>query len=469
MSLTKKELKDFFESVAEKRDAWKSRNLYYHDTLKKIARFYVPEGNRVFEVGSGTGDLLAAVKPSEGVGIDFSGGMVSVAKRKYPAFDFEIRDAEDLRFGEKFDYILFSDLVGYLTDVQGAFLELLKVSHSQTKVLITYYNYLWEPILKFGEAIGLKMPSPVQNWLSREDIENLLYLAGFEVVKKGEELLFPIHIPLLSAVINRFLAHLPLLRRLCLVNYFIARPVPKERKEYTVSVVIPARNEKGNVEAAVQRIGQLGRHTEIVFVEGGSADGTAEEIQRVIEKYPEKDIKFFRQPGRGKKDAVWEGFRRAAGEVFMILDADLTVRPEDLSKFYNAIALGRGEFINGSRLVYPLEKQAMRFLNILANKFFGLAFSWILGQRIKDTLCGTKVFFKKDYEKIMAGRKYFGEFDPFGDFDLLFGAAKLGLKIVDLPVRYQARAYGETQISRWRHGWLLLKMTFFGLFKLKFI
>ena len=388
------------------------------EAFKKIAKFYVPERSRVLEVDSGT-----------------------------------------LETAEKYDYVLFSDLVGHLTDVQKSFLELQKVSHSQTKVLLTYYNYLWGPVL----------PSSVQNWLSPADIENLLYLSGFEVVKKGEELLLPVYIPLLSTLVNHYLARLPLLRRFCLVNYFIARPIPKEGREYTVSVVIPARNEKGNVEAAVRRIPQLGRHTEIIFVEGGSADGTAEEIQRVIEKYPEKDIKFFRQPGRGKKDAVWEGFRHASGEVFMILDADLTVRPEDLSKFYDAIASGRGEFINGSRLVYPLERDSMRLLNILANKFFGLAFSWILGQRIKDTLCGTKVFFRKDYEKIMAGRKYFGEFDPFGDFDLLFGAAKLGLKIVDLPVRYQARAYGETQISRWRHGWLLLKMTFFGLFKLKFI
>ncbi len=469
MSLTKAELKDFFDAAAGARDWWKARNRYYHDTLKKIARFYVPPQSQVLEVGSGTGDLLAAIQPKEGLGIDFSANMAAVARQKYPALDFEIGDAEDLKLDKEYDYILFSDLVGYLTDIEKSFLKLQKVSHPQTKVLITHYNYLWEPILGFGELVGLKMPSPIQNWLSREDIENLLYLSGFEVVKKSEELLFPIYIPLLSVLINRYLARLPLLRRFCLINYFIARPFLKERREYTVSVVIPARNEKGNVEATVRRIPQLGRHTEIIFVEGGSADGTVEEIQGVIKKYPEKDVKFFRQPGRGKKDAVWEGFRHASGEVFMILDADLTVRPEDLPKFYDAIASGRGEFVNGSRLVYPLERESMRFLNILANKFFGLAFSWILGQRIKDTLCGTKVFFKKDFERIMTGREYFGEFDPFGDFDLLFGAAKLGLKIVDLPVRYQARAYGETNISRWRHGWLLLKMTIFGLFKLKFV
>ncbi len=469
MSLTKIELKTFFDEIAEKRDQWKARNDYYHGTLKKIAKFYVPEGSSVLEIGSGTGDLLAALKPGENLGIDFSSKMTEVSRRKYPALKFEVGDAENLNLDKKFGYILFSDLVGYLLDAERAFTELKKVSHAHTKVVITYYNYLWEPFLRLGELVGLKMPSPIQNWLTPGDIENLLYLADFEVVKRGEELLFPIYIPAVSYLINRFIARLPLLRRLCLINYFIAKPVQKNLEERTVSVIIPARNERGNVEAAVLRIPQLGRHTEIIFVEGGSKDGTAEEIERVIKKYPEKDIKFFRQDGTGKKNAVWKGFAVAAGEVLMILDADLTVRPEDLPKFYDAISSGRGEFINGSRLVYPVQGQAMRFLNLIANKFFGLAFTWILGQRIKDTLCGTKVLFKKDYEKIMKGHDYFGEFDPFGDFDLLFGASKLGLKIVDLPIRYQARTYGETQISRWRHGWMFLKMTTFALFKIKFI
>ncbi|MDP3784913.1 MAG: glycosyltransferase [bacterium] len=469
MSLTKAELKDFFDAAAPVRDFWKHRNRYYHDTLKKIARFYIPPRNQVLEIGSGTGDLLAAVGPKEGLGIDFSEEMIKIASQKFPNLRFVNGDAENLKLDEKFDYVLFSDLVGYLLDIECAFKELKKVSHPRTKIVITYYNYLWEPVLRLGEIIGFKMPSPIQNWLTPGDIENLLYLADFEVVKRGEELLSPFYVPLISYLINRFIARLPLVRRFCLINYFIAKPVQQRREEYTVSVVIPARNERGNIEAAVKRIPQLGRHTEIVFVEGGSTDGTAEEIKRFIKAYPEKDIKFFKQDGRGKKKAVWKGLAAASGEILMVLDADLTVRPEDLPKFYDAIASGRGEFINGSRLVYPLERESMRLLNILANKFFSLAFSWILGQRIKDTLCGTKVFFKKDFEKIMAGREYFGEFDPFGDFDLLFGAAKLGLKIVDLPVRYQARAYGETNISRWRHGWLLLKMTFFGLFKLKFV
>jgi glycosyltransferase involved in cell wall biosynthesis len=339
-------------------------------------------------------------------------------------------------------------------------------------VILTYFNYLWEPVLRAGERFGIKRPQPDQNWLSLADLQNLLSLAGFQTISMGYKVLLPVRIPLLSSLCNRVLANLPLLRKLCLVETIIARPAPVPVPEETlsVSVVVPSRNERGNIENAVRRIPPMGRHTEIVFVEGNSRDGTAEEIERVIAAYPDRDVKIVRQgSGVGKGDAVRKGFATATGDVLMILDADLTVPPEELPKFLKALRSGRGEFVHGSRLVYPMEKQAMRFLNTLGNKFFSLAFTWLLDQRFKDTLCGTKVLYRSDYERISAGRHYFGDFDPFGDFDLIFGAAKLDLKIVEIPIRYRERTYGTTQISRFRHGWLLLRMCFFALRRIKFV
>ena len=234
-------------------------------------------------------------------------------------------------------------------------------------------------------------------------------------------------------------------------------------------MIVPARNEAGTIEKIVQQIPELGAFTEIIFVEGHSNDNTLAEIKRVVEKYKgKKGLKYSVQPGKGKGDAVRLGFEMAEGDILAIYDADMTVPAKDLEKFYNAIADGKGEFINGSRLVYSLEDESMRSLNYLVNKIFSYLFSWILGQPIKDTLCGTKVLWKKDYQDIKANRKYFGDFDPFGDFDLLFGAAKLNLKIVEVPIRYKAREYGKTNISRFKHGWLLLKMTFFAMKKIKF-
>ncbi len=319
-----------------------------------------------------------------------------------------------------------------------------------------------------AEFAGLKTSQPIQNWLSPADVENLLYLSGFEVIKKGNKLLLPFWIPLVSSFFNKFIANLPLLSRLGLVHYVVARLQPQRERDCSVSIIVPARNEKGNIENAVVRLPSFGSSQEIIFIEGHSKDSTPEEIHRVIDKYsPRRHIRHAVQGGVGKGDAVRLGFEMARGEILMILDADLTVAPEDLPKFYNALISGKGEFINGSRLVYPLEKESMRIFNIIGNKFFSTMFSWILGQRIKDTLCGTKVLFKKDYQRIAANRSYFGDFDPFGDFDLLFGAAQLNLKIVEIPIRYGARTYGNTNIQRWRHGWLLLKMTLFSARKFK--
>lgn len=471
--MNKHQIKEYFDKISGERDKWRRRNSYYHKDIQFLLGFVIPAQSKVLDIGCSTGDVLASVRPISGKGVDFSPAMITLAKNKYPDLDFEVMDAENLNLTEKYDYIILSDVIGFLNDVQGTFQELHKVSHDKTKIIITYCSQLWEPALKLAGKLHLKMHQPVQNWLSLADIENLLYLAGFEVIKKGERLLFPKYIPLLSAFMNHVLAKLPLIRRLCLVNYFIARPrienQPVKNPVPSVSVIIPARNEKGNIEDAVKRVPEMGSHTEIVFVEGHSTDETLQEMERVKTAHPDVDIKILVQDGKGKGDAVRKGFDAASGDILMILDADLTVRPEELPKFYQAIAGGAGEFINGSRLVYQLEDDSMRTLNIIGNKFFSLMFSWLLDQRIKDTLCGTKVLRKEDYEKVKQGRKFFGDFDPFGDFDLLFGAAKLNLKIIDLPIRYQARSYGTTNISRFKHGWLLLKMVLFAMRKIKFV
>ncbi len=470
--MNKKEFKKYFNKIAPERDKWKKRNKYYYQNIKKLLEFLVPKNSSVLEIGCGTGDILAGFTASRAKGIDFSGEMIKLAKKKNPGFDFQVMDAENLSINEKYDYIIMSDLVGSLTDIQKAFQELHKVTDHRSRVIITYYNYLWEPILKLAEKLHLKMPQPSQSWSSRADIETLLYLSGFETVKRGERLLVPKFIPFVSYFCNRYLANLPFLRNICLVYYLVARPQPNSRtlaQQSGVSIIIPARNEKGNIESAIQRIPAIGSSLEVIFVEGHSTDDTLEEIKRVKRKYSSRNIKVYTQEGAGKGDAVRKGFREASGDILMILDADLTVSPEDLPKFYRAIVDGKGDFINGCRLVYPLADQSMRLLNIFGNKFFSLVFSWLLDQRIKDTLCGTKVLWKKDYERIEKGRAFFGDFDPFGDFDLLFGAAKLNLKIVDLPIRYQERTYGTTNINRFRHGWLLLRMCFFAMNKMKFL
>ncbi|HNR86829.1 MAG TPA: glycosyltransferase [Spirochaetota bacterium] len=473
LSEKKSAIAEYMDRMSATRERWIKRNQYYYNDLVKFFTYNIPEGSSVIEIGCGTGYLLDRINPLAGVGIDISQGMIEQAKRAYPRFTFHHMDGESITLKEKFDFIIISDTMGYFEDIQKALLELKKISHEGTRIIITYQNFLWIPFYNLAEKIRLKMPSRKINWLNHNDIANLLLLTGFDVVRTGKRFLSPKFIPLLSWVMNRYLVHLPFFNGLAFTGFIIARPFPaaiaRETKK-SVSVIIPARNEKGNIENAITRMPRMGKHTEIIFVEGHSSDGTIDTIKEMHRKYSKKwDIRYAVQDGAGKGDAVRKGFDMARGDILMILDADLTVPPEDLYKFYDAIASGWGEFINGTRLVYPMEDQAMRLLNMLGNKFFSMMFSWLLKQRIKDTLCGTKVITKHNWERLVANRGFFGDFDPFGDFDLLFGAAKLNLKIVEIPIRYQAREYGDTNISRFRHGWLLIKMVVFAMNKIKFI
>jgi hypothetical protein len=353
--------------------------------------------------------------------------------------------------------------------VQAVLESLRRFAHPGTRLVLNFFSNLWRPALRLAEHLEMKAPTPPQNWLSADDMRNLLELAGWHLLRQETKILTPVDAAFFEPLLNRALA--PVFGSLCLTVFQVARPRPKENpdRQFSCSVVIPARNEEGNIESAVRRMPKLGASTEIIFIEGHSRDRTWDEIERVARACPGWRIKVLKQKSKGKGGAVREAFAEATGDILMILDADLTMPPEQLPKFYEVLRSGAGEFVNGVRLVYPMEEQAMQFLNMVANKFFGLAFSWLMGQPVKDTLCGTKALFRKDYLEIARNRGYFGEFDPFGDFDLLFGAARLNLKIVDLPIRYKARTYGETNIDRWRHGALLYRMMCFAATRLKFI
>jgi len=451
----------FFDDYAGRIAYWRARNPGYHESIAGIARFYVPRGARVLEVGCGTGDLLASLEPSQGVGVDLSGAMVKEASQRHPHLEFRHAAAERLELpGREFDYIILSDLVGYLFDIRAALERLRAVSHPGTRIIINWYSRVWQPVVHLLEALGLKYPLPLLNWTTAGDIENLLRLAGFEAVRARGHVLLPLRLGPISRLANRFLAHLPVLRWFVWTNWVIARPIPRPAEEPpSVTVVCPCRNEEGNIREVVRRLPKLGSHTEIIFVEGHSKDGTLDECRSVAAAHPELDIKVMVQRGKGKGDAVRLGFEHASGDMLMILDTDLSVAPEDLPQFYEAMVSGAGEFVMGSRLVYTMDPKAMRFLNLLGNRFFGLLLSMLIGQPIKDTLCGTKVIWRKDYAHLAAGRAHFGDFDPYGDFDLIFGAAKLNLRIVEIPVRYRERTYGAPNIRRFADGWLLLRMS----------
>jgi 2-polyprenyl-3-methyl-5-hydroxy-6-metoxy-1,4-benzoquinol methylase len=466
--------KNYFNQIAQGLRSYRSKRKYYWNDIVEYCNFYIQDHESVLEIGCANGDTLSALNGNRKAGIDFSENMIAEARAGHPHIAFHHMDAQQIDLEEKFDVIIISNSIGFFDDIQTVFEQVNKVCHERTRIIITYYNHLWEPMLKLGERIGFKRRTLNQSWLSTTDIKNLLELTGFESFRETRRLLFPFYVPVFSWLMNKYVAHLPLFNSLSINSYINARPVLNPSADvsdkYSTTVVIPARNEAGNIENAILRLPKFGKHVEIIYVEGNSTDNTWETILEIQKKYEAThDIKVAKQTGKGKGDAVRKGYSMATGDILMILDADLTVPPEDIPKFYHAIASGKAEFINGSRLVYPMEKNAMRFLNMLGNKFFSMVFSWLLEQNIKDTLCGTKVMFREDYNRLIENRKFFGEFDPFGDYDLLFGAYKLNLKIMDLPIRYRDRTYGSTNISRFRHGLLLLRMCWFAAGKIKFI
>jgi SAM-dependent methyltransferase len=452
---------------------------YYYDYLTRVLRARIPTGQRVLDVGCGSGQLLAALEPSYGVGIDLSGRAVAAARAARPdTLHFFEGDASDTRLlsrvGGPFDTIVLTNVVTHLTDVQATLTALRAVSHARTRLVIYSYSRLWQPLLRVAERAGLKHAPPPESWLPPEEVRSMLALADFEVVRNDYEIVFPAHVPLLADFLNRYVGHLPGLEWLSLMYGIVARPSPHvfpaaRPARPSTSVIVPCRNEAGHIRSLVARLPELGPGSEFLFVEGNSKDDTEAVLKQVIAENPEKPWRFFKQPGRGKGDAVRVGFDHARGDIVLILDSDMGVAPEDIPKFVDALVRGKCEMVNGSRMVYPMEGRAMKFLNMLANKFFAFLFSWLLGQQVRDTLCGTKALYREDYERIAANRSFFGNFDPFGDFDLLFGASRLNLKIIDVAIRYHERQYGDTNISRWRHGVLLLRMSAFAARKLKFI
>ncbi|WP_257170010.1 bifunctional class I SAM-dependent methyltransferase/glycosyltransferase family 2 protein [Bradyrhizobium sp. SRS-191] len=474
LSPRKAAILDHADRFAETRAIWRDQAAFFHAEDERYLRFLIPPGSRVLEIGCGIGDTLAALAPSYGVGIDISSRQIAIARDRHPDLTFIAGDVENpatfMAVSGPFDVILVLDTIGSLDDCQGFIEHLHPLCTRETRLVIGHFSHLWYPLLKAAEAMGLRMAQPDQNVLSPADLRNLAVLADFDPVKSEQRVLSPLRLAGVGRFANRFLSVLPGLRVLSLRHYVVARSMRCVSDDVrSATVVIPARNERGNIAPAVQRIAAFCKDIEIIFIEGHSKDGTYEEMERVRAAFPDHDIKLMRQPGKGKADAVFTAFDAARGDVLMILDADLTMPPEQLPKFFEALRSGKGEFVNGSRLVYPMDEGAMRFLNLIANKTFSYLFSWLLNQRYTDTLCGTKVLRRSDYVRLKAGKAYFGDFDPFGDFDLIFGASKLNLKTIDLPIRYAARSYGETQISRFRHGWMLLKMVVFAFFKIKAI
>lgn len=451
-----------FEELSYGYDKWLNRNKFYHSCIKSLYASIIPESSSVFEIGCATGELLNYLKPSFGLGIDISENMVQIARNKYPHLTFKCADIDNLPANElnfKFDYIILSNLIDYLPDISATLFKITDFLSDDGMVIITTENPLWRPLMKLANKLRLRMPDVQRNYVTNLDVANIVCLAGLEVVRMGLKFFMPIKIPVLSSLVNFLFSEIPVLRNLCLLQYIIIR-YPKKRERLSCSVIIPCYNEADNILECITRVPPMGNFTEIIVVDDGSMDTTKEILEEIIKSKP--NVKLISYPqNKGKGFAVKAGCDVAIGELIMILDADMSVRPEDLPKFFEPIQNGKADFVNGSRMIYPMAGQAMRTLNYIGNKFFNCLLSWLMEQRISDTLCGTKAFLKKDYQRISMGRCL------WGDYDLLFGIARLKKKILEVPIHYQARVAGKSKMRIFKHGFMLAKMCLIGFFELK--
>ena len=472
------EVRDYYDGLAPNYSRWVKRYKYYYRRKSRVLRHLFPIPGRVLEIGCGLGQNLAGMNPEYGLGIDCSGRIIEEAQKRfpksdYPNLEFRCMSAMDVgKINEKFDTIILVNTITEIPELIDLFREIQQLCTPSTRVMQLTYNYVLAPLVKLAGMLGIAPRHPTQNWLTRTDLENIVKLAGFETVREGYDLIVPFGVPLFADLINRFVPLIPGLKYLAMFYFTVMRPsVPRGKvNDFSVSVCVPCKNEEGNIAGLVERIPEMGCGTEIIFVDDQSTDATAQEVNMQIAKHHEKSFTLVKGPGKGKGAACRAGFARAQNDILMILDADMTVMPEDLPQFFEALVAGKGEFINGSRLVYPLENDAMKYANIIGNKLFGLAFSFLLSQRLKDTLCGTKVIWRKDYEKILESRAHFSEVDMWGDYDWIFGAARHNLQIAELPVHYRMRVEGETKMTkRFRNAWVMLKMCNVAFWKVKLL
>ena len=461
--MNRRDITSYFERIANQWDYWHDRNRFYHDTMRALVGGMVPPGAAVLELGAGTGDSLDALRPARGVGLNVSEGLTTLARQKYPGLEFHTVDVDAVHTppGLKPDYVIMTNLLDYVYDVWDLLEDLRPLICDHTLLVITTNNPLWAPILRQASRLRLRIPDSPRNYITNRDIRSVLELQGYAVVEEGMALPVPKRVPLIGTLLNVIIPELPVARYASSIQYLAAR-LAMPRKPLSCSVIIPCHNEEGNVEECVRRVPNMGTSTEIIIVDDGSTDGTRSRVLGIMDNDPRVRLVAFDQ-NRGKADAVRAGFEAARGDALMILDADMAVMPEELPKFLKPLQTGRADFVNGTRLVYPMEGRAMKAGNFLGNKAFCYLASWVLRQRVSDTLCGTKVLFKRDFMRMPIGGK-----ERWGDFDLLFGAARMKLRILEIPVHYQERRAGKSKMRAMIEVWYFLLSCWHGWRTLRF-
>jgi hypothetical protein len=437
--------------------------------LAHYDRLLTPDEPRLLEIGFVRGQLLTEWPALGFTGVDCFRFQVDQVNSHLPQSDFQVKAGEQLTLEAGLDVVIISDALDEAMDVGQLHEPVQAVYSPETRPIFNYHSNLWDSLFTAAHRLGLRRKALQSDLWVTADAKSLPDLSAWDVAQ--------LHHFLVAADRGRLgsiIDHYPALIHplFCLTVSIAARsrgrPAASPARALSASVVGPARNEAGSIAGAVARTPTMSEDSNLIFERGYSRDDTWTRIQKVAANHPPLKIEALRPSDRGKGDAELAELAAAASDVLTALEADPTTPHEELPKVYEVIASGKAELADGVSLIYPTSQRAMQFLYLRAKNSFGLIFSWLLCPPAKDTLWGTEVLRRAQYENIAANRTYFGDFDPLGDFDLGFGAATQNLKIADTPIRHRERTHGETNIQRRRHGWLLLRTVIFPPSKLKF-
>lgn len=365
----------------------------------------------------------------------------------------------------KYDCIVLSDMFEVNDDILGLLKLLKKNLNNDGTILLTSITPIWDGVLSILEMLNLKNKSKKRSYIHLNKLSAVLDTINFQITGKRTRQYFPFKLFYFGNIINNFLEIILYFFNFGIRSYFTIKEIEDtaEKDVLSKTIIVPAKNEEGNLNELINRIPYLGNNVEVIISCGISNDNTLGMAKSL--KSDNFIIKVIEQTSKGKANAVWEACEQSSNDLIAILDADLSVDPEELSSFFELIETKKCDFVNGTRLIYSMEKGSMRFINNFGNRLFQYVVSKIIRLPLTDSLCGTKVFKKNLYEKIKKWQSVVKIKDPFGDFDLLFAAAYSSQKIVEYPIHYRARKYGTTQIRRFKDGFKLIKYLSVSFYK----
>lgn len=447
----KEEVRNHFEAIAVEYDYWKKRNNYYYSLLKGFFKKHIPAGSSVVEFGCATGDILASCQPKRGLGIDLSEAFVELARKKHPQYQFIAADAEKFSGEEKFDFCIMSDLLDHVSDIPAVIERAHEILKPGGKLIISTINPLWNPVFGVLERLHMKMPEGPHCFIPNRFIEFFCQMNGFKTTK-GALIFIPVRIPLISPLLNKIMPRVPVILETCWVQTLVAQKLQGPQKKTSCTILITVYNEEKNIEACIRRIPALNREYEILVVNDGSTDATASIVDKLQREFKDLRMISFEQ-NKGKAIAVEKGIEEARKDAVVILDADMAVAPEEIPLFLEPLDTNVADFVNGTRLVYDMEKKAMAQIRRIANYTLALMFSAVIKCRITDTLCGTKAFLKKNFMGIKISE------ERWGDLVLLCAASSKGLRIAEIPISYHTRIAGESKMRFFSDGALFMRYT----------